>query len=210
MLADKLRYGDKIGVIAPSNPIYKKTGLITFHGNDILWGWGRNITNYDKKEFINRFIMGKKEILSSGRKRRTVIEGRASGVLLGGNLRCLLKLAGTPYFPDFKDSIFFFEDITEDLAALDSLLTQVEQPGIFEKLKGIIIGYIDGIDNNEMLSTRTEEILLEKLDRKNNKLPVLKAPDFGHNCANSVLPVGVKVEINTYGKEINIVEEFLH
>jgi muramoyltetrapeptide carboxypeptidase len=31
------------------NAIYKKTNLIAFHGNDILWGFGNNLTPYEEK-----------------------------------------------------------------------------------------------------------------------------------------------------------------
>lgn len=189
------------------NAIYKKTGLVTFHGNDVIWGFGKNPSNYDKEEFINRFVLSKKEILPSNKKREELLKGNASGKLVGGNLRCLLKLSGTEYFPDFKDSILFIEDITEELDSLDSLLTQVEHIGIFEKINGIIIGYIDGIDNNDKKPTNLEEILLKKIGDKN--IPILKAPDFGHNCFNSVLPIGAEVNIDTSKNEIKIINKFL-
>ena len=36
------------------NAIHHKTGLVTFHGNDVMWGFGRNPTMYDKQEFLAR------------------------------------------------------------------------------------------------------------------------------------------------------------
>jgi len=41
------------------NAISYKTGLITFHGNDVMWGFGRNPTLYDELEFRARFIAGR-------------------------------------------------------------------------------------------------------------------------------------------------------
>src|SRR3989344_3608165 len=40
------------------NAIYQKTGLITFHGNDVCYGFGRNPTSYDKQEFFNIVVKG--------------------------------------------------------------------------------------------------------------------------------------------------------
>jgi len=37
--------------------------------------------------------------------------------------------------------------------------------------------------------------------------PILKTDDFGHNCPNTVLPVGSKVRITVDGKTIEILEE---
>ncbi|HAF48203.1 MAG TPA: hypothetical protein DCL08_03050 [Anaerolineaceae bacterium] len=40
------------------NAIFKKTNLIVFHGNDILWGFGNNLTSYEEKEFTRILIRG--------------------------------------------------------------------------------------------------------------------------------------------------------
>ena len=93
------------------NAIHHKTDLVTFHGNDVMWGFGRNPTMYDKQEFIARLIDDRIGAIHPSRERQTVRSGVAEGKLLGGNLNCLLKLAGTPYFPDFTEAIFFVEAI---------------------------------------------------------------------------------------------------
>ena len=40
------------------NAIYQETGLVTFHGNDVVWGFGRKPQEYDRSEFIDRFVEG--------------------------------------------------------------------------------------------------------------------------------------------------------
>ena len=40
------------------NAIYHKTGLVTFHGNDVLWGFGQTMTEYDRAEFERILING--------------------------------------------------------------------------------------------------------------------------------------------------------
>ncbi|MDY6970526.1 MAG: LD-carboxypeptidase, partial [Spirochaetota bacterium] len=79
------------------NTIFTKTGLITFHGSDIIWGFGREPSQYDKSEFVDRLMQGKIEKVTAIDDSQTVRKGKSEGKLLGGNLRGFLKLAGTPF-----------------------------------------------------------------------------------------------------------------
>jgi muramoyltetrapeptide carboxypeptidase len=45
------------------NAIYTKTGMITFHGNDIVFGLGKFRTEYNEQEFKDRIIDGKTGII---------------------------------------------------------------------------------------------------------------------------------------------------
>jgi muramoyltetrapeptide carboxypeptidase len=186
------------------NAIYTKTGLITFHGNDVAWGFGRGPKLYDKQEFIDRFMNGKIGLINSNGARTTIQGGIAEGTLLGGNLGCLLKLAGTPYFPDFDESILFLESYGFSPEGCYCNFTQLEQLGVFNKVKGIIIGYIYDEKSDER--TICMEDVLKRVTSK-YRLPILKVNDFGHNCANTVIPVGVKAKLNSDEKTIEILEE---
>jgi muramoyltetrapeptide carboxypeptidase len=187
------------------NAIHHKTGLITFHGNDVVWGFGRNPKTYDKQEFITRLMKGGIGAIPPRRERRTIRSGIAEGKLLGGNLHCLLKLAGTPYFPDFTGAILFVEalDITPEASA--QLFQQLKQIGVFDQIQGVIIGYIDGLQNNAKASMQMEDVLVQVAPEY--AFPVLKTDDFGHNCPNTVLPVGAEVRINADSRTIEILEK---
>ena len=91
------------------NAIHHQTGLITFHGSDLLWSFGNDLPDYERGEFTRQLIRGEIGKIPANRERRTIRSGKVSGKLLGGNLRCLLKLAGTPFWPDFTGAIFFVE-----------------------------------------------------------------------------------------------------
>lgn len=186
------------------NAIYAKTGLITFHGGDIIWNFGREPKLYDKKEFIDRLMDGKIGLINSNGERMTIRGGTAEGKLLGGNLRCLLKLAGTPYFPDFNESILFLENFGFSAEETHCSFAQLEQMGVFNKVKGIIIGYIYD-ENYEQKDVRMEDILKDVTAEY--QLPILKVNDFGHNCSNTILPVGARVKLNADKQEIEIIDE---
>jgi muramoyltetrapeptide carboxypeptidase len=189
------------------NAIHYKTGLITFHGNDVLWGFGRNPTTYDEQEFMRCLIDGKIGEIPPARERRAIRNGVAEGKLLGGNLPCLLKLAGTPYFPDFMGAILFVEALGISPEGCDHLFQQLKQMGVFDQIRGVIIGYIDGLQNDEKAVMQMEDVLLHVTAEY--AFPILKADDFGHNCPNTVLPVGGEVRIDTDRQMIEILKECL-
>ena len=122
---------------------------------------------------------------------RRSVKGSAAGKLLGGNLRCLLKLAGTPYWPDFTGAILFIEAYRITPDGCRTAFYQLHQMGVFDQIKGIIVGYIDGMQRDAAPGPYMEDILLEVI--KSTAFPVLKVNDFGHNCPNTVLPVGGQV-----------------
>lgn len=186
------------------NSIYAKTGLVTFHGNDIIWGFGRNPKPYDTQEFIDRLVYGKTGIINSNGIRTTVREGVAEGKLIGGNINCLLKLAGTSYLPKFEDSILFLESFGFDPEECDSNFNHLMQMGVFDNIKGVIVGYIfDEFSNQRAINM--ENILLNISDGYG--FPILKINDFGHNCPNTVIPIGTEVRLDSNKKEIKILED---
>ncbi len=176
------------------NAIYQQTGLVTFHGNDILWGFGYDPTQYDQQEFKRILLDGEIGPIPSNRPRQTIRSGQAQGKLLGGNLGCLIKLSGTPFWPDFRDAILFVEAYTISAKACHSAFHQLKQVGIFESIKGAVVGYIDGMQRQETPKPHLEDVLLEVTQAYG--FPILKMNDFGHNCPNTVLPVGGEVLVD--------------
>jgi muramoyltetrapeptide carboxypeptidase len=190
------------------NAIYAKTGLVTFHGNDVMWGFGRHPTPYDRQEFLDRLVQCKIGRVQAAGPRKAMRSGRAEGRLLGGNLRCLLKLAGTPFFPDFRGAILFVESLGFEPPACDFLFRQLQQMGVFDQIQGALIGYIDGVDNLPEAALHMEDILLSV--SAGYHFPILKTVDFGHNCPNTTLPVGARVRMDADGAEIEILEACLN
>jgi len=188
------------------NTIYKKTGLITFHGNDLAWGFSKNIFEYDGTEFIDRLVNAKIGLLKKNSEWKVIRNSPPMrGRLLGGNLRCLLKLAGTEYWPDFKDAILFIESCIITPARVDYMFEQMKQLGVFEQIKGVIIGYIYGLQTKLKGSIQMEDILLRISEEYS--FPVLKINDFGHMCANTVLPVGAEVRLDSNNLHVEILDD---
>ncbi len=190
------------------NAIYHQVGLVTFHGNDILWGFGNTLTDYEHREFLRIMIDGQIGPIPSNQPRALVRSGQACGHLLGGNLRCLLKLAGTPYWPDLSGAILFLEAFEISQSDCHTAFLQMKQMGVFDQIDGAIVGYIYSMQHNNSPRPHMEDILLDIT--RGYRFPILKMNDFGHNCPNTVLPVGGKVFMDAEKGILEVISPCLH
>ncbi len=113
---------------------------------------------YLKKDYAPREIQKKK----SWKAYQT---GSVTAPILGGNLDTLCALAGTPYFPDFKNKILFLEDSLGDIGIFYRNMTQLQQIGVFEHIAGLIIGKFPSsskLDQDEPLFSLLKQIILDK------------------------------------------------
>lgn len=109
------------------------------------------------------------------------------GVVVGGNIRCLLKLAGTKYMPDFKDKILFLESFSGNSAKMVTYITQYKNLGVFNEVKGIILGEFTEMER-ENLKPDIIEILRRVIGEIN--IPILKTRDLGHGADAKCIPIG--------------------
>ena len=75
-----------------------------------------------------------------GQNPHTLVPGKSSGVLCGGNLSLLAASLGTPWEIDTRGKILFLEDIGEKTYRVDAMLTQLRNAGKFRDCAGIILG----------------------------------------------------------------------
>jgi muramoyltetrapeptide carboxypeptidase len=85
------------------------------------------------------------------------------GDLIGGNLSLWASLAGTPWQPNPRGRILFFEDLGEPLYRLDRMVVQLEQANMLEGAAAIVLG--DFADCNDEANTMLDPSQpLEKID----------------------------------------------
>ncbi len=114
------------------------------------------------------------------------------GTIEGGNLRCLLKLAGTPYWPALANKILFLESYGGDGARLSSYLTQLRHMKVFEQVKGLLLGQFTQWEK-ESGKPSMEEIALEAT--KESGIPVAKTADIGHSDNSKALWLGSEINL---------------
>lgn len=129
-------------------------------------------------------------------------EGISKGKLLGGHLGTLDALAGTEYLPSFKDSLLFWEDTDSSIEEVDRYLWHLRTLGIFEKIKGMLIGRMF------LVSGATDEALEKTILRATEgyNFPIITNMDFGHTDPMLTLPIGVEASIDTSKKELTLLE----
>jgi peptidase U61, LD-carboxypeptidase A len=71
---------------------------------------------------------------------------KIEGEIVGGNIRCFLKLAGTEYFPKVENKVLFIEGLGSSIEGLLTHLTQLKQLGVFDKISGLLIGTFTKIE----------------------------------------------------------------
>lgn len=109
------------------------------------------------------------------------------GIVVGGNLRCLLKLAGTEYFPDMKDKLLFLESRSGNIEFIASCFTQLRQMGVFKQIKGLLLGTFSQLDE-QWGSFMAEKIALQVIDDR--LLPVARTIEVGHGTDSKCLIIG--------------------
>ena len=183
--------------------INKMTGLITFHCQDYSWFGKEEVSNFDKKEIIDK-LFNANQIINSYDKRDFFgfKDEEIKGKIYGTNVRCLLKILGTPYMPDLKDSILFLEGFHSDIIQWNTMLEQYNQMKALNR--AVVFGY------NYQLQYVEEDSynIVDELRKINQDVPIIKTNDFGHLHSNSIIPIGAEVTINANDKSI-IVSDYL-
>ena len=170
------------------NSLYSKIGMKTYlYQIRNLIGVNRN---KQIKEFKNTFMGNGNELLTFNYE---WVQGKSmDGIVVGGNLRCFLKLSGTEYMPDFQDKIIFLESLGGDASKMTTYLTQYKQMGVFKKVKGIILGSYTEMER-EKYSPSIIEIVKEIVN--NPSMPIVKTNEIGHGKDSKCIIIGERIEI---------------
>ncbi|MGL5066723.1 MAG: S66 peptidase family protein [Sarcina sp.] len=173
------------------NTIYAKAGFPTFYYNL------KNLITGDYKEqqieLFKNSIMGDSNDLF--KFKYEFLSGKSlRGVVVGGNIRCTLKLAGTPYLPSFANKILFLEAYSGNAAKIYTYLNQYRQIGAFNDLKGIILGSFTEMELNN-ISPSVYDMLTEILG-ENNKIPIAKTYQLGHGSDAKSIVIGGSCTLN--------------
>ena len=113
------------------------------------------------------------------------------GIVVGGNIRCFLKLAGTEYFPNLDNKVLFLEGMSTTIEGLITLLTQLKQIGVFNKISGLLLGTFTKIEQN----LQNEDIYEILKDFVPENIPIAKTTEVGHSKDSKMLVIGQKIKL---------------
>ena len=118
--------------------------------------------------------------------------GKAQGVLVGGNLKTLETLSGTKSDIKTTGKILFVEDTGEYLYSIDRMFWNLQRTGKLESLSGLVIGgfKVKPDDPGDEFGRSLEEIVLARV--KGHHYPVCFDFPVGHQKNNFALKCGVR------------------
>lgn len=114
------------------------------------------------------------------------------GSVMGGNLSIIENHSGTKTALKGKDRFIFLEDTPENGKRLNRRLVNLLRTGVFNKAKGIIIGYlpIEEFENSpQATKDAIHHFVKQFLLPRGINIPVIYSPRFGHGDYNDVLPL---------------------
>lgn len=181
--------------------LFEKSNVISYNGFGLAYDFRTDVMidsqiNSDLKNLLN----GKTFCINSG---KTLRQGTTQGKLLCTNLSVLMRLAGTPYFPDLCGKILLLEDVHEKVYRIDLMLQQLKQQPNFNRLSGVVFGqFTDAESDTE--DGNISDCFADFMDDTN--FPVLKDFNFGHTPSRRVLPLGANVKLNTDETKLEILD----
>jgi muramoyltetrapeptide carboxypeptidase LdcA involved in peptidoglycan recycling len=173
-------YSDLTTII---NAIYTKTGVVSYlyQIRNLIY---RHKT-LQRKWLLGTLLQGNNDLFNLD---YSFVQGnRMEGIVVGGNIRCFLKLAGTPYMPDLTDKILMLEAYSGEEALVITYFSQLKQMGAFERVKGVLLGTFTGLE--ELSTAPTAAELLRKVV-KDVQLPIAVTKDIGHGSDSKGIAIG--------------------
>jgi muramoyltetrapeptide carboxypeptidase len=128
------------------------------------------------------------------------IQGKAKGILVGGNLSLLVSLLGSKYQINTDNKILYLEDVGEYTYSYDRMLYALKNAGYFEHLKALIVGGMSVKKDDDFIGETVKELVLKHV--KNKGYPVIFNFPAGHIVDNRTLIFGKKARIKVNEKKV--------
>ena len=142
-----------------------------------------------RTSFENTFMKNEQTLLDI--KWKFLQGSSVEGEVIGGNIRCFLKLSGTRYFPEVENKVLFIEGLGTSIEGLATHLAQLKQIGVFDKISGLLIGTFTKIEK-EISVEELFELIQEYIP---SSLAVAKTQEVGHAKNSKALKIGEKIYI---------------
>ena len=133
-------------------------------------------------------------------------KGKAKGELVGGNLSIIYSLLGSKSSIDTKDKILFIEDLDEYLYHVDRVLYNMTRNDYFKNVKGIIVGSMRDMHDNEIPFGQNEVQIISEI-AKDLDIPIAFEFCAGHQKDNRTLVLGSQVTFEVNDTEIKLAFE---
>lgn len=207
---DNIRRNPKIlagysDVTALHIAINQRCNMTTFHTPMVCTEFYKEVDYYTlesfKKNIFKESFSEKIENPEGYGEFKSLVDGKACGEIIGGNLSIVASLIGTPYEIDTKDKILFLEDIDEPPYKIDRMLMQLKLANKFKDACGVILGSWSGCKCSDSNRSLTLEQVFDEIIVPENK-PTIMNVACGHSLPTMSIPMGDTFCINTESCQI--------
>ncbi len=169
------------------NAVYAKTGRQT-----VLYQI-RNLINSDSENQLARFRKSMLEDASDlfDFSFDFIQKEEMSGIVAGGNIRCLLKLAGTEYWPDMTGKILLLEAYGGEVPQMVTYLNQLSQIGVFRQINGILLGTFTKMEE-KMCRPQIGELVKRYAGEE---IPIACTAQVGHGADARAVIIGKELTL---------------
>lgn len=177
-------YSDLTTII---NAIYAKTGKesVLYQVRNLIYDDAENQIN----NFRNTVMNGTNDLFDF--KYSFVQKEEMYGTVIGGNIRCLLKLAGTEYWPNMNRKILLLEAYGGIVPQMVTYLNQLSQMGVFKKISGILLGTF-----TKMESENSTPTMIELVKRyAGTEIPIACTNEIGHGTNSKGIVIGKDIQL---------------
>lgn len=166
---------------------------------------------HSPKEYSNQFIDATKNGWKNIKRKYTqndgwkiIQSGEAKGELLIMNQNTLLSLAGTEYFPDFKNKILILEQMESSIPLEERQLNHLRLLGAFENLSGLIFSKFEkiSIGNSKLFHV---DLIKEFVNCKPH-VPIITNFDCGHTHPMLSLPQMTNISLIARKNNVSFVQ----
>jgi len=168
--------------------INRRLGWVAFHGPMVAADLARGLSEAETTSFRNAL---------EGRFPADIEltdvdpEIQVRGVLSGGCLSMLTATLGTAFAPEFRDAIFFWEDVGEPWYRLDRMLTHLRLSGTLDRISAMVIGHVECEEGRECRDLLSDW-----------SIPIAWGAPAGHAQDNLTLPLGIQARLDGRGRRL--------
>lgn len=181
--------------------IYAKTGLPSLSAGMPAIDFGSDPVHPGFEEQFWKYLQtgrmdyemepsSNRQYLSSNRQYSEV-----RGITLPGTLSVAIRLAGTPFIPDFHQAIPVFEDVAESRHKIEGSLWQAKLAGWFDRCHAVIFGEFSPPGKETFPDNPSLEKIFERIFN-DCELPVITGFPYGHIDHKFPVPVGQEISLS--------------
>jgi len=177
--------------------LYRKCGLVTFHGPMMTTlAKGSQATS----DALMAAITAHSPLVLTPSRPVVLNPGHAAGPVIGGNLSTLSHLMGTPFELVLEGHLLFLEERGEAPYRIDRMLSQLHLGGRLDRVAGVILGSFEDCGALEEVYGIVKGVF------QNRPVPVLAGFDIGHGEDNVTLPLGLWADLDTEDSDLRFLE----